>query len=49
MLISSKGVPPTGTNAFGMVSVKGFKRVPRPAANIIVCFIFFISGCKGTK
>ena len=29
----------TGTSAFGIVSVRGFNRVPRPAARIIACFM----------
>ena len=36
------GIPPTGTNAFGIRSVKGFSRVPNPAANIMA-FIFVFS------
>ena len=29
------GVPPTGSNGFGMVFVSGLSRVPRPAARIM--------------
>ena len=34
-----KGSPPTLTRAFGMRSVSGLRRVPKPAANIIACII----------
>ena len=37
MMISSIGVPFTGTIAFGMVSVSGCSRVPFPAAKITAC------------
>ena len=30
---------PTLTKAFGIRSVRGFRRVPKPAANIIACII----------
>jgi hypothetical protein len=39
MLWSNNGTPPTGTNAFGMVSVSGLSLVPKPAARIIACFM----------
>ena len=35
----SSGSPPTLTNAFGILSVSGFRRVPIPAANIIACIM----------
>jgi hypothetical protein len=49
MLMSSKGRSLTGTNAFGIVSVRGFKRVPSPAARIIACLISLVLGYKVTK
>lgn len=32
----SNGLSPTGTSAFGIMSVSGFRRVPSPAAKIII-------------
>ena len=44
---ASSGFPPTGTSAFGMVSVSGFRRVPSPAANInAFILLFFLSSVR---
>ena len=41
---SNIGRPATGTRALGMVSVNGFRRLPKPAANIIA-FIPLLHSC----
>ena len=39
MTCAISGLSPTLTSALGMVSVSGLRRVPKPAAKIIACFM----------